>query len=148
MGKLIIFLLIMLILTASFVLAVRSVLSPSELIFNTQEQHLSGVISIETDTEPLLLSVSPSSDLKNLIDIEPKNNLRVSKNDPLTLKLSIINPQKEVNGLITINLLYEKLPKNSNYYGDDTARIPIKITPNEKTISKISLKFTEEPAPE
>jgi len=135
----------MVILLVHFVSAVKYVLSPEGLIFNFDTQrYQSGIISITTDTEPLLVSVKKSSNLKDSLAISSTNNLKVTKKESLILKLNAKIPQEELNGFITLNFLYEKLPENINYYGDDTIKIPVKITryaPESST--KVEINLTE-----
>ena len=146
MNRKIIFLLVIAILLANFVYAVRYITNKEELIFNFNiQKYQSGIISITTDTDPLLVSITKSNNLNDFLDISPINNLRVTKKEPLVLELNAKTPQDELNGFITLNFLYEKLPKNINYYGDDTIKIPVKITRYDtESSTKIEIKLTEE----
>mgnify|MGYP001563331710 CR=1 FL=1 len=136
-----IWLIFALLFLASLVQGVKSTLSQSEFIFNFDSN--TGILVVETDTEALLISIEKSDNLKNIIDIYPQHDLIVKKSEPIILKLNIQNPNAEINGFLSINVLYDKLPKNMNYYGDDTIRIPIRISFNEPENTKVYVHITE-----
>lgn len=136
-------------LLVSSVLGVMFEIDKEELIFDFNgELSKEGIVVLETDTEPLLVSITNSNSLKRLIGISSGNDLRVSKTEPLVLKLNLENPGKGVDGFLTINLLYETLPEEINYYGDDTIRIPIKITQgSDLDVTKVTVSLTEKLPP-
>ncbi|MFH1592133.1 MAG: hypothetical protein ABIB47_02065 [Candidatus Woesearchaeota archaeon] len=136
---------IILILLAGFVAGVRSILSEDELVFSFDGKgSKKGVITFETDTEPILISVERSLNIKDYLKFEPISDLRVSEKEPLVLKLDVINPGKELKGYLTINMLYEKLPEKVNYYGDDTIRIPVILTKGDReSLTKMDIELTE-----
>ncbi len=136
-------------LLASSIAGVRSILDGEELIFTFDNQfEREGIISVETETEPLLISVKKSDGIGPFLDIRPEGDLRITKKEPVVLYLTVKNPPADIYGFITINLLYEKLPQNVNYYGDDTIRIPINLLHEEtEPLTKLSVKLTEELLP-
>jgi len=143
--KKIILTLLAILILINIVSAVRYELSSERLVFNTKNPN-EKLIVLQTDTEPLLISVKVSSSLKNILEISPNKDLRVTKDKPLVLKIKSKSP-KPIKGIITINSLYEKLPKNINYYGDDTITIPILIDNTLSSTNKLYIELTEKKLP-
>lgn len=129
--------------------AVRTNMNYENLVFSFDvEDTKEGIISIKTDTEPLLISVKKSAELDKFLEIIPSDNVRVTKDNPLVLRVLTTNPNTNIDGFIVLNFLYEKLPENINYYGDDTLRIPIKIDINgADSLTKLEITISEQLLP-
>ena len=99
-----IFLFVVVIL-ATFVSGVRSVYNQDGLLFSFgEEEYKTGIIALETDTGALFVSVTETSNIKNYVDIDLGNDLQVSRNEPLTLKLNVRNPGRDLEGFVIIDL--------------------------------------------
>ena len=130
------------------VYSVRYEVNGNDLRFGFGDEQLKeGIIVFETDTEPLLVSIEKSFAIRNFVDVISVNDLRVSKDEPLVVRLNARYPGRDVSGYLNINLLYEKLPEEINYYGDDTIRVPVALTSDGESVAKMNVKLTEELLP-
>ena len=129
-----------LLLFSSISIALESKLSHPSISFSKEEKK---IISLETETIPLLISYQLSSNLKNEITIMPEKSLRITKTNPLVLELSTRNLNQNIEGFLMINTLYEKLPEETTDSTDDTIIIPIEIGSQEESTTKMYISLTE-----
>ncbi len=132
---------ILMLLVVPIVAALGYDLSSPSLDFSSADAKK--IISIETETQPILVSYSIAGDIKKYIEVSANKNMRVTKTEPLILTIEAKNPTAYKEGSIMINTIYEELPEDMNDYSDDTVLIPIRLSSQVSSPEKLYITFSE-----
>ena len=101
------------------------------------------IISLETETQPLLVSYTISGEIKKFIEISANKDMRITRTEPLILTIEAKNPTVYKEGSIMINTIYEELPKDINDYSDDTILIPVRLNSQINSPDKVYITLSE-----